>query len=143
MNGADVTSESGYDFPIVQKDPLKDFGKRLKNLRESRNLSQDAVAAGIDVARNTITRIESDAQKGPPDAQTIIALARFFNLSTDEIIFGKRSGAELPPTRSSLLGEVLLLLMRIDQSKLPTVLEMLKPIAEDPPNVERSERELG
>ena len=57
------------------------FAKRLRELRLEAKLSARQVGAGIGVAHSTIIRWEHGSRV--PDALDLIALARFFNVSTD------------------------------------------------------------
>lgn len=57
------------------------FAKRLRELRLDAGLSARQVGAGIGVAHSTIVRWEQGS--GMPDTLDLIALAKFFNVSTD------------------------------------------------------------
>ena len=57
------------------------FAKRLRELRLDAGLSARQVGAGIGVAHSTIIRWENGIRV--PDALDLIALAKFFNVSTD------------------------------------------------------------
>jgi transcriptional regulator with XRE-family HTH domain len=60
------------------------LGTYLLHLRRQRNLSQKDVAAAINVAQSTYCEWESDARL--PKTIYILPLARFFNLTEDEIL---------------------------------------------------------
>lgn len=60
---------------------LNIFAERLKELRLEAGLSARQVGAGIGVAHSTIIRWENGIRV--PDALDLIALAKFFNVSTD------------------------------------------------------------
>ena len=57
------------------------FAKRLRELRLEAKLSTRQVGAGIGVTHSTIIRWEQGS--GMPDVLDLVALARFFNVSTD------------------------------------------------------------
>ena len=57
---------------------------RLKDLREDNNLTQKAVAKYLNVKQNTYSQYESEKRQIPLEA--LIALARFYNTSTDYIL---------------------------------------------------------
>lgn len=63
------------------------MGERLKMLRVSRNLSQDAVARTIGITRSAYSHYEINNRQ--PVYETLIKLAAFFNVSTDYIIEGE------------------------------------------------------
>lgn len=65
------------------------IGPRLKQLRTELGLSQDKLASqlqlhGIEYSALTILRIEK-GERFVPDYE-IVALAKFFNLTTDELL---------------------------------------------------------
>lgn len=60
------------------------FGKRLKELREERHLSQDALGKIFNVKGPTVSRWETNQIE--PDYSTLIKLATFFNVTTDYLL---------------------------------------------------------
>lgn len=62
------------------------FGERLRYLREERELRQQDVAESMNISTRMISYYESD-KHFPSDAQMIIALAKFFDVSID-YLFG-------------------------------------------------------
>lgn len=62
------------------------FGERLRYLREERELRQQDVAENMNISTRMIGYYESN-QHFPSDAQMIIALAKFFDVSID-YLFG-------------------------------------------------------
>lgn len=64
------------------------FGKRLRDLRESHNLSQKKLAelAGLSSKAGNFSQYESDKVK--PSIDVLIALCLFFNVSSDYLLFG-------------------------------------------------------
>lgn len=62
------------------------FGERLRYLREERELRQQDVAKGVHVSVRMLGYYESD-EHFPRDADMVIALAKFFNVSLD-YLFG-------------------------------------------------------
>lgn len=57
---------------------------RLKDLREDRDLTQKEVAHYLNVKQNTYSQYESGVRQIPLDS--LIALAKFYNTSTDYIL---------------------------------------------------------
>lgn len=82
----------------------KEFGQRLRALREERFLSQRQVAEGIGTETTQISRYERGVVM--PAAETIIDLAGFFRVGVGKLLVGKEetsSGAQ--PIQDSYLLE--------------------------------------
>lgn len=60
------------------------FGIRLRQLREEKKLTQRNIAAMLNVSDRTISYYESNERT--PDPDTLIKLARFFNVSIDYLL---------------------------------------------------------
>ena len=63
---------------------MNKFSERLKELRLENNLSQRTLAKQIGVSQAAIARWESNLQA--PSIDNAIALAKFFNVSTDYLL---------------------------------------------------------
>jgi transcriptional regulator with XRE-family HTH domain len=63
---------------------VKAFGIRLRQLRESKSLSQQALADGADVSKLTIQRIEH--AKGAPTLDVLISLAHALELPLRDLL---------------------------------------------------------
>ena len=61
-----------------------DFAQKLNELRKSRGFSQEDLGEKINVTRQTISNWESGLST--PDMDSIIALAKLFEISTDELL---------------------------------------------------------
>ena len=59
---------------------------RLKELRESRGISQVRLAIELDLNQNSISRYESGAREA--DYKTLLAIADYFDVSLD-YLFGR------------------------------------------------------
>ncbi len=57
---------------------------RLKELRESRGISQVRLAIELDLNQNTISRYENGVREA--DYKTLIAIADYFNVSIDYLL---------------------------------------------------------
>lgn len=64
------------------------IGEFLKELRKSKNLTQQEAADSLYVSQKTISRWETG--EGIPDISIILEVARFYNVTVDEILEGKR-----------------------------------------------------
>lgn len=61
-----------------------EIGNRLYELRREKDISQDQVASGIGVEKEVYASWELG--DGKPDADQLIALAKFYNMSLDELV---------------------------------------------------------
>lgn len=64
-----------------------DFGSRLYELRKQKGLSQEELAAQLDVTRQTVSKWE--VGDSTPDMEKLAALAGVFEISLDELVLGK------------------------------------------------------
>lgn len=62
---------------------LIEIGKKLKELRQSENLTQQELAEKLGIGRVNYTRYETGAAR--PDYETLIKLADFYDVSLDEL----------------------------------------------------------
>lgn len=76
------------------------FGKRIKKLRESMLLSQEALAEKIGIHRNTLARIENGINFA--SLETIENLCRVFNLEYKDL-FTFNQVVKKEPTKAFLL----------------------------------------
>lgn len=65
-----------------------DLGKKLKELRNSYNLTQSDLAVKLCISRVNYTRYENG--KVRPDYETLIKLADFYDVSLDELFNRKQ-----------------------------------------------------
>lgn len=82
------------------------FGKRLRELRKSKSISQLDLAAKIGVSRQTLSKWENDAVL--PDIPNVIALAEFFHVTTDYLLRGIAPGSESSADRDLSLRDQIL-----------------------------------
>ena len=85
-----------------------DFGKRLQELRLSRNLSQEDVAIRLRLHTKTISAYETNIRA--PKYEILKKLATLYNTSTDYILnHDNRANLyldELPPRKQQLVLEI-------------------------------------
>ncbi|MCH5160171.1 MAG: helix-turn-helix transcriptional regulator [Clostridiales bacterium] len=60
------------------------FAQRLKELRTENNLTQKQVAVRLGIRQQSYTRYENGS--GEPSLDTLIAIARFYNVSVDYLL---------------------------------------------------------
>ena len=63
---------------------MEKFAARMKELREARGMSQDAVGKIIGVKRYSVYSYEK--AKNYPDVEHLIALADYFDVTTDYLL---------------------------------------------------------
>ncbi len=63
---------------------MENFGERIKNLREERNLTQSVLAKELNVDKSTIAKYETNSIS--PSCQMLIILAKYFSVSTDYLL---------------------------------------------------------
>ena len=62
---------------------------RLFELRKKHNLSQEELAEKLGVSRQAVSKWERS--EASPDTDNLIALAKIYNLSLDELIYGEKA----------------------------------------------------
>ena len=65
---------------------------RLLELRKQHNLSQEELAEKLGVSRQAVSKWERS--EASPDTDNLIALAKIYGLSLDELVFGKSTNDE-------------------------------------------------
>lgn len=60
------------------------FNSRLKELRLERNLSQAQLANELQVSQRSVSSWETGFRR--PDFETLIALAKYFDVTTDYLL---------------------------------------------------------
>lgn len=68
------------------------LGNRLYEMRKAKGLSQENVAEMLGVTRQTVSKWETD--QSTPDFDKIIPLCRLYEISTEELLTGKRQESE-------------------------------------------------
>lgn len=77
----------------------KQFGQRLSSLRNSRSLSQQAIADILGVGKSAVSMMESGNRAASADV--LIALADYFDVSIDYLV-----GRSASPVILDRIGEV-------------------------------------
>ena len=70
---------------------MKNFAENLKDIRNSKSLTQRQVAVAIDVGESLYQRYEGG--RGKPSFDKLIALADYFDVSLDYLVgrdYGKK-----------------------------------------------------
>lgn len=98
------------------------IGEKLFELRKSKNLSQEEVADKLNVTRQTVSKWETN--QSTPDFDKIIPLCELFNISTEELLTGKKK--EEPKIVSEPQTEN----VQVEQEREPSKQEVRRKSAE-------------
>lgn len=101
-------------------------GEKIKNLREEKGLSREKFGALINIAGNSVYRIENGLNL--PDAKTLLNISKTLDVSIDYLLgvseirsIQKESSYEIPYD----IKQKLLKLEKIQSQKLPEQLEKI------------------
>ena len=73
-----------------------ELGKEIRRLRNDRGLTQEALAAALNVSAQTISKWETG--QSAPELDKLVALSRVFGLSTDELLGNSNQETkDIPP----------------------------------------------
>ena len=61
-----------------------DFGKQIRQIRKDAKLTQEQMAAKLNVSRQAVANWENN--KNLPDLEMIITISRVFGLSLDQLM---------------------------------------------------------
>lgn len=78
------------------------IGQKIRELRKGRGMSQEGLAADLDVPANTLSRWETGTYK--PTAKDLDAIARLFKVSITEFFPGMQSQATRVAALTSATG---------------------------------------
>jgi len=67
----------------MESSKILNIGKKLKELRKANDLTQEQIAALLDIPRVNYTRYERGSVR--PDYETIIKIADYYDISLDEL----------------------------------------------------------
>lgn len=69
------------------------IGEKIYELRKEKNLSQEDVAEKLNVTRQTVSKWETN--QSTPDFDKIIPLCELFEISTEELLIGKKKEEQI------------------------------------------------
>ncbi|MBQ9140852.1 MAG: helix-turn-helix transcriptional regulator [Lachnospiraceae bacterium] len=67
---------------------MNDIGKNIKNLRVQKDITQEQLAEKLHVTRQAVSNWENG--KTQPDIETLSIIAECFEVSAEELIYGKK-----------------------------------------------------
>jgi transcriptional regulator with XRE-family HTH domain len=107
--------------------PMKDFGPRLRQLREGRGLSQGELARLLGIDPMQTNRYERGLNL--PSAETIVKLAQILRVTADELLTGRREAAQAAPEiRSIKLLDKFQALDQLPKEEQETALNILEGV---------------
>lgn len=66
---------------------MRDIGKNIRNIRQSKRITQDELAEKLYVTRQTVSNYETG--KSHPDIEMLLKIAEILNVSLDDVLYGK------------------------------------------------------
>lgn len=103
---------------------------RLKELREYSNLTQKQLAEKIGNVQRNISNWESGVSE--PDLSTVIKLAEFFNVTTDELLGADRSNAPLRISpRQNIIADIAAVPMEYLAGKDARLIEQILSLSDE------------
>ena len=76
------------------------IGEKLYNHRKNAGLSQEELAEKIGVSRQAVSKWERD--ESSPDTNNLIALAKLYNISIDELVLGENAPKQEETTNNKI-----------------------------------------
>lgn len=98
------------------KKVAESFGLRLKEIRESRALSQAALARRAGLTSPAVAQIEGGRRK--PSFDTLVALAQGLEISLDSLV-----GLSVPAESNAVLGDVAVMGLAEKVTRMPPELQ--------------------
>ncbi len=78
------------------------FGQKLKELRSSKNRTQQQLADYLGISRAAYSHFENS--RNDPDRETIVKLADYFNVSTDYLLGRENREYQNPESKSQTVA---------------------------------------
>ncbi len=79
------------------------LGEKLYELRKEKNLSQEEVADKLNVTRQTVSKWETN--QSTPDFDKIVPLCELFEISTEELLTGKKQEEKEQKAEKEIIEE--------------------------------------
>ncbi|WP_276351490.1 helix-turn-helix domain-containing protein [Cohnella caldifontis] len=105
---------------------MMNIGERLRELRLSRNISQEEVARHIGITRSAYSHYEINNRQ--PVYETLIKLAAFFDVSIDYMLGGSAAKHRSEPMEARDTREILHLLRNMDQDQRKKTIRLMSDL---------------
>lgn len=106
---------------------METLGKKIKRLRQLRNLSQVTVADAIGITRPFLTGIERGREA--PGRETLVALANFFEVSVDWLV-NSQNKDEATYTLNKKEAQLLFAFRNMSEEKADMFLKLMTDAAQ-------------
>ncbi len=103
------------------------FKKRIKKLRNNKNLSMDALAEALNTKKSTISMWENNGVI--PREEMLIKLSKFFNVSIDYLLGNEDMEGKTPDSKK--LQYIQRNLEKMDEERLQKAETILKTVFND------------
>ena len=80
---------------------MQDIGKNIRRLRQSQNMTQDALAEALFVTRQTISNYENGVSR--PDVEMLLRIAEVFGVDANTVLYGPPELLALQQARKRFL----------------------------------------
>ena len=90
---------------------MRDIGKNIKDLRITKNLTQDQLAEKLFVTRQTVSNYENG--KSRPDIDMIIKISDVLGCDVNTVLYGVRNNSKKSEYIKLAVGAVLILLISV------------------------------
>lgn len=90
------------------------IGNRIQKFRKDRGLTQEELAAKLDVSAQAVSKWENDASC--PDISLLPRLCHILGITTDELLTGKNNDVRLVPVEQRKSPDELILRVKVNSS---------------------------
>ena len=104
-----VTDSHSGAILFIEVIPMRDIGKNIKDLRQSKHMTQDILAEKLFVSRQTVSNYETG--KSRPDVEMLIRIAEVLETDLNTVLYGTVLQADRRKTVKQWLISVAVLVM--------------------------------
>lgn len=80
------------------------LGENIYLLRKSKNMSQDALAAALEVSRQSVSKWENDS--AVPELDKLVKMSNLFGVTLDELVLSSTPDAPHPPEQAASTSQL-------------------------------------
>lgn len=105
------------------------FSERIKKLREENNISQIDLAEYLGISQQALSKWENG--KNEPDNDSLIKIAKYFNVSTDYLLGNSESRSNIQPYENELEKVLFSKAKELSEEDKKAVLGVINAIKKD------------
>ena len=90
---------------------MRDIGKNIRSLRQSKNMTQDELAEKLFVTRQTVSNYETG--KSRPDVEMLVKISDILETDIHQVIYGPEPVKLTKEKKRLLVGGILTLLLLV------------------------------